>query len=195
MADRVQWSSEQSMKDRDATKLWGRLAVVTSPSTGFLSSTCVFLHSDTLTVPHCRPDSFLVVLSHYCNSWPSMLCFPPSRSINFHSFSSVQFSCSVVSNSLRSHGLKHARLPYPSSTPELAQTHVHQTGDAIQPSHPLLSPFPPAFNLSQHQGFFQWVQSFGVRKKKIIEKFSDHPGLDHGPNSRSVKCGLWERVR
>ena len=90
MADRVQWSSEQSMKDRDATKLWGRLAVVTSPSTGFLSSTCVFLHSDTLTVPHCRPDSFLVVLSHYCNSWPSMLCFPPSGSINFHSFSSVQ---------------------------------------------------------------------------------------------------------
>ena len=37
--------------------------------------------------------------------------------------------------------------------PELAQTHVHQVGDAIQPSHPLLSPSPPAFNLSQHQGF------------------------------------------
>ena len=41
--------------------------------------------------------------------------------------------------------------------PELAQTHVHQVGDAIQPSHPLLSPSPPAFNLSQHQGLFQWV--------------------------------------
>ena len=37
--------------------------------------------------------------------------------------------------------------------PELAQTHVHQVGDAIQPSHPLLSPSPLAFNLSQHQGF------------------------------------------
>ena len=37
--------------------------------------------------------------------------------------------------------------------PELAQTHVHRLGDAIQPSHPLLSPSPPAFNLSQHQGF------------------------------------------
>ena len=36
--------------------------------------------------------------------------------------------------------------------PELAQTHVHQVGDAIQPSHPLLSPSPLAFNLSQHQG-------------------------------------------
>ena len=39
--------------------------------------------------------------------------------------------------------------------PELAQTHVHQASDAIQPSHPLLSPSPPAFNLSQHQGLFQ----------------------------------------
>ena len=40
--------------------------------------------------------------------------------------------------------------------PELAQTHVHRVGDAIQPSHPLSSPSPPpAFNLSQHQGLFQ----------------------------------------
>ena len=38
--------------------------------------------------------------------------------------------------------------------PEFTQTHVHQVSDAIQPSHPLLSPSPPAFNLSQHQGLF-----------------------------------------
>ena len=37
---------------------------------------------------------------------------------------------------------------------EFTQTHVHRVGDAIQPSHPLLSPSPPAFNLSQHQGLF-----------------------------------------
>ena len=42
---------------------------------------------------------------------------------------------------------------------ELTQTHVHRVGDAIQPSHPLLLPSPPAFNLSQHQGLFQWVSS------------------------------------
>ena len=42
---------------------------------------------------------------------------------------------------------------------ELAQVHVHQVGDTIQPSHPLLSLSPPAFNLSQHQGLFQWVSS------------------------------------
>ena len=43
--------------------------------------------------------------------------------------------------------------------PELAQTHVHQVGDAIQPSHPLSSP-SPAFNLSKHQGLSQWSQLF-----------------------------------
>ena len=43
--------------------------------------------------------------------------------------------------------------------PELAQTHVHWVGDVIQPSHPLPSPSPPAFNFSQHQGLFQWIGS------------------------------------
>ena len=51
---------------------------------------------------------------------------------------SVQFSHSIVSDSLQPHGLQHARLPCPSL--EVAQTHVHRVGDAIQPSHPLSSP-------------------------------------------------------
>ena len=42
---------------------------------------------------------------------------------------------------------------------EFAQTHVHWVSDAIQPSRPLSCPSPPAFNLSQHQGLFQWVSS------------------------------------
>ena len=46
-------------------------------------------------------------------------------------------------------------LPIHQQLPELAQTHVFRVGDAIQPSHPLLSPSPPAFNLSQHQGLLQ----------------------------------------
>ena len=41
--------------------------------------------------------------------------------------------------------------------PELAQTHVHRVGDAVQPAHPLLSPTPPALNLSQHQDLFKRV--------------------------------------
>jgi len=52
-----------------------------------------------------------------------------------------------------------ADFPVHHQLPELAQTHVHWVGDAIQPSHPLSSPFPPAFTLSQHQGLFQWVSS------------------------------------
>ena len=49
-------------------------------------------------------------------------------------------------------------LPVHHQLPEFTQTHVHWVGDAIQPSHPLSSPSPPALNLSQHQGLFQWVR-------------------------------------
>ena len=92
-------------------------------------------------------------------------------------------SHSVVSDSLRPHGQQHGRLPSPSipqfssvaqscttlcdpmnhsmpglsvhdQLPESTQTPGHWVGDAIQPSHPLLSPSPPALNLSQHQGLF-----------------------------------------
>ena len=52
--------------------------------------------------------------------------------------------------------------------PKLAQTHVHLIGDAIQPSHPLSSPFPPALSLSQHQGLFQWVSSLH-QVAKVLE--------------------------
>ena len=71
---------------------------------------------------------------------------------------SVQFSHSVIFNSLQHYGLQHTRLPY-HQLPELTQTHVHPFGDAVQPSHPLSSPSHPDFNLSQHQGPFQWVSS------------------------------------
>ena len=69
------------------------------------------------------------------------------------STTSVQFS-SVVSDSLRPHELQHARPPCPSQLLEFTQTHAHWVDDAIQTSHPL-SPPPPTFNLSQHQGLFK----------------------------------------
>ena len=72
---------------------------------------------------------------------------------------SVQFSRSVMFDPLRPHESQHARRPCPSPTPGVTQTHVHWVGDAIQPSHPLLSPFPPAPSPSQHQSLFQWVSS------------------------------------
>ena len=62
-------------------------------------------------------------------------------------------------DSLWPHGCSMPGFPAHHQLLELAQTHVHWVSDAIQPSHPLLSPSPPAFNLSQHQGLFWWVGS------------------------------------
>ena len=73
-------------------------------------------------------------------------------------FSSVPFSQSVKSNSLRSHELQHTRLPCPS--PNFQSLLKLMSIESVMPSHPLRSPSPPTFNLSQHQGLFQWVQFF-----------------------------------
>ena len=75
-------------------------------------------------------------------------------SIIFHSvqFSSVSQSCLTLCNPMDCSTLGS---PVHHQLPEFAQTHVHQVDDAIQPSHPLLSPSPPVFDLSQHQGLFQ----------------------------------------
>ena len=68
--------------------------------------------------------------------------------------------------------------------PELTQTHVHRVSDAIQPSQPLLSPSPPTFNLSQHQGLFKWV-SYLHQVAKVLEfqlqhqSSNKHPGLNY----------------
>ena len=72
-----------------------------------------------------------------------------------YQFSSVHFTRSVVSDSLRLHEQQHTRPPCPSLIPEFTQTLVHRVGDTMQPSHPLSSPSPPAPNLSQHQGLFK----------------------------------------
>ena len=100
---------------------------------------------------------FLIVLGLFCVGIFHVLCFLPRKLIAF-AISSV-------------HLLSHVRLfatPWILSTPglpihhplpEFTQTHVNQVRDAIQPSHPLSSPSPPAPNPSQHQGLFQWVNS------------------------------------
>ena len=88
---------------------------------------------------------------------------------------SVQFSHSVVSNSLQPHEPQQDRPRCPSPTPEFTQTHVHWVSDAIQPSNPLLSPSPPAFNLPQNLGLFKWPKywSFNIN----ISPSNEHPGL------------------
>ena len=83
----------------------------------------------------------------------------PSSDECIYSVSSVQFSCSVLSDSLQPHEPQHTRPPCPSPTPEFTQTHVRWVSDAIQPPHPLSSSSCPALDLSQHQGLFKWVSS------------------------------------
>ena len=73
-------------------------------------------------------------------------------------------------------------LPVHHQFPEFTQTHVHWVSDAIQPSHSLLSPSPPTFNLSQHQGLFKWVSSSHQVAKVLSFSFNispsnEHPGL------------------
>ena len=74
---------------------------------------------------------------------------------NNESISSVQFSRSVVSDSLRPMNRSTPGLPVHHQRLEFTQTHIHRVSDAIQPSHPLSSPSPPAPSPSQHQSLFQ----------------------------------------
>ena len=100
----------------------------------------------------------------------------------YHQFSSVAQSCPTLCN------------PMNRSTPgrpvhkqllEFTQTHVHRVSDAIQPSHPLLSPSPPAPNPSQHQGLFQWVNSLHEVAKVLEISFNISPSIEHPGLSRS----------
>ena len=86
--------------------------------------------------------------------------FPYFLSIQYSSAQSCLTLCNPMDCSTPSFHVHH-------QFPELAQTHVHQVDDAIQPSHPLWSTSPPAFNLSQHQGLFKWISSLHQVAKVI----------------------------
>ena len=101
------------------------------------------------TVPAVSQVTFCAVFSEVSRMRPFL---------NFH-FSSccwVTESCLTLCNPM-DHGTPGLHVHH--QLPGLAQTHVHRVGDAIQPSHPLSFASPPAFNLPQHQGLFQWVSS------------------------------------
>ena len=91
---------------------------------------------------------------------------------------SVQFSHSVVSDSLWPHELQHAKPLCPSPTPKLMAT----DSDAIQPSHPLSSPSPPALNLSQHQGLCKWA-SPSHQVAKVLEFQLQHQSFHWTPRT------------
>ena len=80
-------------------------------------------------------------------------------------FSSVAQSCSTLCDPM---DYSKPGFPVHHQLLVLAQTHVHRVGDAIQPSHPLSSPFPPAFSLCQHEGLFKRVSSLH-QVAKVLE--------------------------
>ena len=90
--------------------------------------------------PHIFAGLSLAILASFSSVW----------------FSSVTQSCPTLCDPMKR---SMPGLPVHHQLPEFTQTHVHQVGDAIQPSHPLSSPFPPTLNPSQHKSLFQWVSS------------------------------------
>ena len=110
-------------------------------------------------------------------------------STKIHLVGSVQFSCSVLSDSLRPHEPHHTRPSCPSPNLESNQTHVHWVSDAIQPSHPLSSSSPAALNLSQHQGLFKWVSS-SHQVAKVLEFQLQHQSFQWTPRTDLLQNGL-----
>ena len=96
--------------------------------------------------------------------------------ITFCQFSSVQYSSVTQSCPTLCNPMNHSNeeLPVHQQLLEFTQTHVYWMGNAIQPSHPLSPPSPPALNLSQHQGVFKWVSS-SHQVSKVLELQLQHP--------------------
>ena len=80
-------------------------------------------------------------------------------------------------------------LPVYHKLPKFTQTHVQRVGDAIQPSHPLSSPTPPAPDPSQHQGLFQWVSS-SHEGAKVLEFQLQHQSFQWTPRTDLFHDGL-----
>ena len=94
-------------------------------------------------------------------------------------FSSVTQSCPTLRDSVNR---STPGLPVHHQLLEFIQTHVHQVGDAIQPSHPLSPPSPPAPNPSQHQSLFQWVNSLH-EVAKVLEFRLQHHSFQRNPRA------------
>ena len=105
-------------------------------------------------------------------------------------FSSVQFSSVTQSCLTLCDPMNHNTpgLPVHHQLPEFTQTHVHRVSDAIQPSHPLSSPSPPAPNPSQHQSLFQWVNS-SHQVAEVLEFQLQHHSLQRNPRADFFQNG------
>ena len=119
--------------------------------------------------PQCSPSQW-----YSPSSWELWASFQSSPDLlASQSVSSVAQSCLTLCDLMDCSTLG---FPVHHQLPKFAQTHVHQVRDAIQPPHSLSSPSPPPFNLSQHQGLFQWVNSLH-QVTKVLEFQFQHQSL------------------
>ena len=95
-----------------------------------------------------------------------------SYTIRWDQIRSVAQSCPTLCNPMNR---STPGLPVHHQIPEFTQTHIHWVSDAIQPSHPLSSPSPPAPNPSQHQSLFQWVSSSHEVAKVLVSALASFP--------------------
>ena len=100
--------------------------------------------------------------------------------------SSVTQQCPTLCDPMNSSTLG---LPVHHQLPEFTQTHIHRVSDAIQPSHPLSSPSPPAPNPSQHQSLSQWVNS-SHEVAKVLEFQLWHHSFQRTPRADLLQNGL-----
>ena len=122
-----------------------------------MTRTCSFSRLSNIPLYVCGTSFFAIYLIN--GMWCTLRFLPCLQ------FSLVAQSCPTVCDPM-----EHSTpgLPVHQQLSEFAQTHVHGVGDVIQQSHPLPSPSPPALNLSQHQGLFQWVGSLH-QVAKVLE--------------------------
>ena len=152
------------------------------------SLSCVWLFATPWTVAYQAPLSlgffqarvleWVAISFSRGSSWPrdwALVSCIACRCFTLWPTSSVAQSCPTLCDPT---DYSTPGFPVHRQLPELTQTHVHHIGDAIQPSHPLLSPSPPAFNLLQHQGLFQWVSS-SHQVAKVLVCFSISPSNEY----------------
>ena len=122
--------------------------------------------------------------SLYCFflTWKMRYLSPSQR----YQFSSVAQSCPTLCNPMNR---SMPGLPVHHQLREFIHTYAHRVGDAIQPSHPLSSPSPPAPNPSHHQGLFQWVNTLH-EVAKVLEFQLQHQSFQWIPKTYLLQDGL-----
>ena len=116
----------------------------------------------------------------------SMRCSDVCKGRSGVQFSSVAQSCPTLCDPMN---CSTPGLPVHHQLPEFTLTYVHWVSDAIQPSHPLSSPSPPALNLSQHQGLFKWVSS-SHQVAKVLEFQLQYQTFQWTPRADILQNGL-----